>query len=126
MFDCLRRSSLEVFDKMITSDVIPLTSDVRLERYRYDRKMSFASDSDEQQIHNNVWKRNDTSLTKESWSGHVLRKAVNLLKTHTLNIDLIPRSSGSRGFKNKLLLCVNILTLQHQQLGVDIVIKCYL
>lgn len=98
MFDCLKSSSLKVFDKMITSDIIPLTSNARLERLQNGRRISLHRKASKQSIHNNIWKRNDTSLAKESWSAHVLKKFIDLFRTHTLNIDLTPTYIDSRGF----------------------------
>lgn len=74
-----------MFDKMIKSDVIPLTEDVRLER-----KISLNKAVDKQIIQPKVRKRSDTYLEKESeyWSVHILKRILNLFKTHTLNVDL--------------------------------------
>lgn len=66
---------------MITADVIPLAENVRLERYRPQSKISFNSDAS---MHNNIWKR--SSLLTEPWSEHILKKIVELFKTHTLSI----------------------------------------
>lgn len=66
---------------MIKSDVIPLTENVRLERFNHLRKISFDSDTS---IHNNVW--NVSSLSTETWSKHILKKMFYLFKTHTLSI----------------------------------------
>lgn len=101
MFDCLRYSSLKVFDKMITSDVIPLTLDVRLIRSLYGRKQSFDNDNIKRMKHNNSTERNYAGLTKEYWSEHILKNIVNLFRTHTLNIDFTQRSVSSRGNRGK-------------------------
>lgn len=96
MFKCLKDSSLYVFDKMVESDIIPLTDDIRLVRYDCSRKISFDSDAS---IHNNVWKRNDVST--KSWVEHVLIKLIDTFLTHTLNIDIIPKSTGRGRHKNR-------------------------
>lgn len=83
---------MEVFDKLIKSDVIPLTRDARLVRYR--PKISFDSNAN---THNNVWRKN--AISTESWTEHVLKKLFSIFQSHTLNIDIIPRSTG-RGLKN--------------------------
>lgn len=89
MFECLKGSSLEVFDKMVDSDVIPITSDARLVRSDHSRKISFDSDAS---IHNVVWEKQDQLSV--SWAEHVLSKLYNVLRTHTLHIDIIPKSTG--------------------------------
>lgn len=88
MFDCLRYGSLKVFDKMITSDDIPLTLDIRLKRKQHGQ-------------HNNGTERSDTALAEESWSEHILENIVNLHRTHTLNIDFTQSSVSGRGYTNK-------------------------
>lgn len=90
MIECLKASSLQVFDKIIDSDVIPLTNEARLVRTDYSRKISFNSDAS---IRNVVWQRKD----KLSWAEHVLTKLSDVFQSHTLHIDIIPKSTG-RGY----------------------------
>lgn len=89
MFDCIKVSSLEVFDKVVESDVIPLTNDARLVRSDYSKKVSFDSDA---RVRNNVWDRKYTM--GDSWTEHILFKLLHIFQTHTLNIDIVPKSTG--------------------------------
>ncbi len=91
-FQCLRTSSLKAFDKVIESDIIPLTDNARLVKSQHSSKISFDSDAS---IHNNVWKRMDIST--KSWAEHVIIKLFSILQTHTLNIDIIPKATTGRG-----------------------------
>lgn len=92
LFQCFKQSSLEVFDKMVTADVISLGENVRLERYH--KKISFDSDAN---MHNNIWDRS-SSLSTVPWSLHILTKLVDLFKTHTLSIGRI----SSEGFTSEI------------------------
>lgn len=85
---------------MITSDVIPLTLDIRLIRNHNEMGKSFHSDTKPQMNHNNATERRTTALTEESWSEHILNNIVNLRRTHTLNIDFTQRSVSGRGYRN--------------------------
>lgn len=96
MFQCLKDSSLDVFDRIADSDIIPLTGAARLVRYDFTKKISFNSDAN---VHNNVWKRNDIST--ESWTEHILMKLLSIFRSHTLNIDILPRFT-SRGIESQL------------------------
>lgn len=82
VFQCFKVSSLEVFDKMITADVIPLVKNVRLVRYPHRRKISLESDTE---VRQNNWERSSL-LSMESWSEHILKRIWDLFKTHTLSI----------------------------------------
>lgn len=66
---------------MIKADVIPLAENVRLQRYRDNRKISFDGDDEMQK---NELER--SSWSTESWSEHILKRIFNLRKTHTLSI----------------------------------------
>lgn len=101
IFDCLRQSSLNVFDKIITSDVIPITLYARLLRNDHKQKTSFNSDANHHGGYNKSMERSDTSLSKESWSEHVLLNIVNLLRTHSLDIDYTQGFISGRGNKSE-------------------------
>lgn len=89
VFECFKASSLEVFDKIVDSDIIPITNDARLVRSEYSRKISFNSDAS---MHNVVWQKPDKYSV--SWAEHVLSKLYNVFQTHTLHIDILPKSTG--------------------------------
>lgn len=40
------------------------------------------------------------NINEETWSGHVLKKITDILKTHVLQIDLQPIESTDKGKKN--------------------------
>lgn len=78
---CLKRSSLEVFDKMTKENVISLTENVRLIKHRHDRMLPHDSDTE---VDNNRLDQSSVSLV--SWSQHILESLFNLYNTHTLTI----------------------------------------
>lgn len=102
-FDCLKGSSLMVFDNMITSDVIPLTMDVRLIR------QSHKSDNSTENRKSNTTERSYTTLSNEPWSKHILKNIFNLARTHTLKIDFTESSVSGRGYRIKYHLWVGLL-----------------
>ncbi|XP_037037543.1 uncharacterized protein LOC119075249 [Bradysia coprophila] len=94
MFDCIRDCSLDVFDNMIASDVIPLTVEMKLIRKHALQQTPIA---DIEQPLDKTIDRSNTALSKASWSGYILKKLINLLSTHTLNIDLTQTAAVGRG-----------------------------
>lgn len=95
MYDCIRYSSLNVFDNMIASDVIPLTMEIKLIRKHRLRKTTFV---DIEKPFNNTIEWRDAALSQETWSGYILSSLANLLSTHTLSIDSTQTSATERGF----------------------------
>ncbi|KAJ6635289.1 hypothetical protein Bhyg_13874 [Pseudolycoriella hygida] len=87
MFDCMKQSTLQVFDKMITSDVIPLTLDVRLVR----KKEVIDSES------RNSTDRSGAVLNVAPWAEHILKNIMKVFRTHSLNIDLKRMFVSGRG-----------------------------
>lgn len=92
MFDCLKQSSLRVFDEMITYDSIPLTSNIKLTRNYHEGRTKFESKRSDQ--------HDVASMANVSWSDHILTNMLNLFRTHTLKIDFTQSAVSGRGLDN--------------------------
>lgn len=77
----MKRSTLEVFDKMTKENEIFITENVRLVRYQDHRKLSHDRDAE---VDTNLLDR--SSLSLDSWSEHIFESLFNLYNTHTLTI----------------------------------------
>lgn len=75
---------------MIASDVIPLTMEIKLIRK--------TPVNDSETALNTTTESRESTISKEYWSGYILKNMVNLFSTHTLNIDLTQTSATGRGF----------------------------
>lgn len=109
---CFKQSTLEVFDKMIQVDVIPLAENVRLKR-----KLPFDGNT---KMDTNIMERR--SLSIESWSAYILKNIFNLLKTHTLFIGRI--SNEGLASLYSIYLTYVVIT-NHLQVVGDIIITWY-
>ncbi len=97
--ECLKQSSVNVFDKIISADVVPIMLDVRFIRKNHGLHKTVDSDINKPILKKNtITDRSGTSLMKESWSGHILKNVLKLFRTHTLSIDLTQRAVSGRGY----------------------------
>ncbi|XP_037041452.1 uncharacterized protein LOC119078092 isoform X2 [Bradysia coprophila] len=111
-WQCLKRSSLEVFDKMTKESVISLTENVRLIKHRHHRKLSYDSHTE---VNKNLL--DVSSLSLESWSEHILDSLFNLYDTHTLTIGKA-FSEGRRRHRNDMM---PMMILSATALGIFVV-----
>lgn len=56
-----------------------------------------------------VLNNNENIVNEETWSGHVLKKIADILKTHVLQVDLQPIAEEDRGKKIYIFYAVYCL-----------------